>query len=217
MKKPAKFPAKFIAFEGIDGCGKSTQCALLSDYLTQHNIAHITTREPGGSSLGEDVRNIFLSDDHQLDIKEEIFLLLAARHHHFTKKIAPALDNGQWVLCDRYHYSSYAYQAYMSHHDTNDIMRMIAQVSQLLFGDVNFMPTLNLIFDIPAAIAQQRYDARPDKPTRFEEKQWQWREDLRQAFLSLAQQNQHESIIVDASQDINKIHENVVDILVDLS
>lgn len=208
---------KFIAFEGIDGCGKSTQCSLLSDYLTNKNIPHITTREPGGSSLGEEIRNIFLKDTHELDIIEEIFLLLSARHHHFIQKIAPALANGQWVLCDRYHYSTYAYQAYMSAHDTNKIMTIIQQSSQILFGDINFMPNINLIFDISAEIAQKRYDARHEQPTRFEEKKLQWRTDLRQAFLDIAVINPNDSHVIDASQEIQAIHDNVVNIMQGLS
>ena len=104
---------KFITFEGCDGCGKSTQLKLLSAYLTENNVPHIFTREPGGGKISEEIRQILLNGKNMEMTDEcEALLYAAARVQHLSDRVEPALTNGELVVCDRYVDSSLAYQAY---------------------------------------------------------------------------------------------------------
>src|SRR6185503_2445428 len=104
---------KFISFEGIEGCGKTTQIALLSDYLKKHSIPHTITREPGGTAVGEGIRKILLhSETIHLTAASELLLFYASRSQNIQEKIKPALDRGEMVICDRYYHASMAYQGY---------------------------------------------------------------------------------------------------------
>lgn len=104
---------KFITFEGCDGCGKSTQLKLLSDYLTKNNIPHIFTREPGGGKISEAIREILLNGKNSEMTDEcEALLYSASRMQHLADRVIPALSSGKLVICDRYVDSSLAYQAY---------------------------------------------------------------------------------------------------------
>ena len=104
---------KFITFEGCDGCGKSTQLKLLSEYLTKNNIPHIFTREPGGGKISEEIRSILLNGKNSEMTDEcEALLYAAARAQHLRDRVQPALEKGELVICDRYVDSSFAYQAY---------------------------------------------------------------------------------------------------------
>ena len=104
---------KFITFEGCDGCGKSTQLRLLSEYLTKNNIGHIFTREPGGGKISEAIREILLSGKNMEMTDEcEALLYAASRVQHLSDRVEPALSEGKLVICDRYVDSSLAYQAY---------------------------------------------------------------------------------------------------------
>src|SRR5262245_58101658 len=104
---------RFISFEGIEGCGKTTQIALLSDYLKKHSIRHTITREPGGTAVGEGIRKILLtSETIHLTTASELLLFYASRSQNIHEKIRPALDRGEMVICDRYYHASMAYQGY---------------------------------------------------------------------------------------------------------
>ena len=104
---------KFITFEGCDGCGKSTQLKMLSDYLTKENIPHIFTREPGGGKISEAIREILLNGKNmEMTDACEALLYAAARVQHLSDRVQPALEEGKLVICDRYVDSSLAYQAY---------------------------------------------------------------------------------------------------------
>ena len=104
---------RFIAFEGCEGAGKSTQMRLLSEYLTSRGIPHILTREPGGGQISEAIRKIILDGKNSEMTDEcEALLYAAARAQHLSDTVVPALERGDTVLCDRYIFSSYAYQGY---------------------------------------------------------------------------------------------------------
>src|ERR1041385_7503619 len=104
---------RFISFEGIEGCGKTTQINLLSEYLTQRSIPHTVTREPGGTAVGEGIRKILLhSETIHLTAASELLLFYASRSQNITEKIIPALDRGETVICDRFFDASMAYQGY---------------------------------------------------------------------------------------------------------
>src|SRR5205814_4372703 len=104
---------KFVSFEGIEGCGKTTQIALLSEYLKKRSIPHTITREPGGTAVGEGIRKILLtSETIHLNTASELLLFYASRSQNIQEKIKPALDRGEMVICDRYYHASMAYQGY---------------------------------------------------------------------------------------------------------
>src|SRR4029453_5537944 len=104
---------RFISFEGIEGCGKTTQIALLSKYLKKHSIPHTITREPGGTAVGEGIRKILLnSETIHLTAASELLLFYAFRSQNISEKIIPSLERGQIVICDRFYHASLAYQGY---------------------------------------------------------------------------------------------------------
>src|SRR5262249_13683705 len=104
---------RFVSFEGIEGCGKTTQIALLSDYLKRHSIAHTITREPAGTAVGEGIRKILLnSETFHLPAASELLLFYASRSQNIHEKIRPALERREMVICDRYYHASMAYQGY---------------------------------------------------------------------------------------------------------
>src|SRR3989441_6345297 len=104
---------RFVSFEGIEGCGKTTQIALLSEYLIKHSIGHTITREPGGTAVGEGIRKILLnSETIHLTAASELLLFYASRSQNIQEKIKPALERNEIVICDRYYHASMAYQGY---------------------------------------------------------------------------------------------------------
>src|SRR5438128_12114379 len=104
---------KFLSFEGIEGCGKTTQIALLSDYLKTHSVPHTITREPGGTAVGEGIRKILLtSETIHLTSASELLLFYASRSQNIQEMIKPALDRGEMVICDRYYPASMGYEGY---------------------------------------------------------------------------------------------------------
>src|SRR5215510_5906243 len=106
-------PVRFLSFEGIEGCGKTTQIGILSEYFAARGIAHTITREPGGTAVGEAIRKILLnSETIHLTAASELLLFYASRSQNITEKIKPALANGEIVICDRFYDASMAYQGY---------------------------------------------------------------------------------------------------------
>ena len=141
----------FITFEGIEGCGKTTQIRLLSEYLKERGLDCITTREPGGTDIGEAIRGIFLHCDHD-DIQPitELLLVTAARAQHVAQVIKPQLQAGKIVLCDRYFDATVAYQGAASGLDIESIMQ-----SHKIFID-SLMPDLTILIDCAVEIGLKR-------------------------------------------------------------
>ncbi len=142
---------RFIAFEGCEGAGKSTQMRLLSEKMTSAGIPHILTREPGGSHISEAIRRIIL-DGKNGDMTDECEALLyaAARAQHLADTVVPALERGETVLCDRYIFSSFAYQGYGRGLSLSFLKEINA------FAAENYMPDLTLFLDIPSSHAFAR-------------------------------------------------------------
>src|SRR5436190_8469530 len=104
---------RFVSFEGIEGCGKTTQIGLLAEYLSKRSIPHMVTREPGGTAVGEGIRKILLnSETIHLTAASELLLFFASRSQNILEKIKPALERGEMVICDRFYHASMAYQGY---------------------------------------------------------------------------------------------------------
>lgn len=148
----------FITFEGLDGCGKSTQMDLLAEALRERGYVVTVTREPGGTAVGEDIRGLLLDPRHHgLSARAEALLYAAARAHLVEKVIRPALDDGQVVLCDRYLDSSLAYQGFGRGLGTDDIITLNVWATECLF------PDLTLFLDLDDDIRSTRMAAVPDR------------------------------------------------------
>ena len=142
---------RFIAFEGCEGAGKSTQMRLLSEYLTSRGIPHILTREPGGGQISEAIRKIILDGKNSEMTDEcEALLYAAARVQHLADTVEPALNEGKLVLCDRYIFSSYAYQGYGRGLD----MEFLENINS--YAVHHFMPDVTLFLNIPPRLAFER-------------------------------------------------------------
>ena len=144
-------PGKFITLEGVDGAGKSTHVGYVADWLRQQGREVIVTREPGGTPLGESLRELLLHRD--MDADTELLLMFAARQEHLAALIRPALARGAWVVSDRFTDASYAYQCGGRGIDTARIAALEAWVQR------GFQPDLTLLFDVPPEVAEARRSA----------------------------------------------------------
>ncbi|MEO8332317.1 MAG: dTMP kinase, partial [Gallionella sp.] len=154
--------SKFITFEGVDGAGKSTHLAWFADELRNRGLDVVVTREPGGTSLGEQLREILLNQ--QMSIGAEALLMFAARFEHIEQVIKPALSSGKWVISDRFSDASFAYQGAGRGLDWNKLK----QLEQWVHGDLQ--PDLTIFFDVPIEVARQRL-ANNVSLDRFEQEQ----------------------------------------------
>lgn len=194
---------KFITVEGVEGVGKTTNIAYIENYLQKRGINYIQTREPGGTPLAEDIRNLLLQNrDESFDSTAELLLMFAARAQHLHQKILPALRSGTWVLCDRFTDATYAYQGGGRNLDVS----LIAQLEQMVQGDLR--PDLTIVLDLPVAIGLQRAAARSDKD-RFENEAESFFERVRNAYLTQVQQNPERYAVVDASGDIESVQQRL--------
>lgn len=183
---------RFISFEGIDGAGKSTQHAWMVGRLRQLGHTVVATREPGGTPLGEKLRALLLAEPMHLET--EALLMFAARREHVAQVIQPALERGEWVLCDRFVDASFAYQGGGRGLD----WKKLDDLSHWVLGDLQ--PDLTLIFDAPVEIAQQRLHAATSNPDRFEQEQAAFFEKVRAAYLRIARENPARVRVVDATR-----------------
>ncbi len=190
---------KFITFEGGEGAGKSTQINLLKTALETANIPVITTREPGGSSGAETIRNLLLDPERDWDTPTETLLHFAARADHFTTRIAPSLKNGDWVLCDRFADSTRAYQGYGLGLD----IEAIEILYELTLG--GFKPDLTFILDIPVQIGAIRLQNRGSATDRYEQMDSAFHQRLRDGFLEIAKNEPDRCVVIDATADIDTI------------
>lgn len=196
---------RFISFEGIDGAGKSTQHAWMVQYLRDHGRTVVATREPGGTPLGEKLRALLLAEPMHLET--EALLMFAARREHIAEVIEPALERGDWVVCDRFVDASFAYQG----GGRGLHWKKLEDLSHWVLGDLQ--PDLTLIFDAPVEIAQQRLHAATASPDRFEQEQAAFFERVRAAYLRIARENPDRVRLIDATQtpiSINKILETII-------
>lgn len=167
---------KFITVEGIDGAGKTTQLAWLAEILQRHGITFIVTREPGGTALGEQLRQLLLDKTISMHAETEALLMFAARREHLDKVILPALAAGQWVISDRFTDASFAYQGGGRELENGKLVTL----EQWVQGDLQ--PDLTLYFDVSVELAQQRIK-QIKHVDRFEQEQFDFFQRVRQAYL----------------------------------
>lgn len=175
-------PGRFIVLEGGDGVGKSTQAALLSSWLTARGIPHILTREPGGTPVGEAIREVVLDrDDLEMPAESELLLILAARAAFVRGVVRPALEEGQVVLADRFSLSTLAYQGYGRGLDLGDVR------DGLRIATGGLRPDLYIVLDLPAEVASDRQRRDGMEPDRIEKEGDGFLQSVRAGYLELAE------------------------------
>jgi len=202
---------KFVSFEGIEGCGKTTQIALLSEYLTKHRIPFTVTREPGGTAVGEGIRKILLnSETIHLTAASELLLFYASRSQNIIEKIKPALDRNEMVICDRYYHASMAYQGYGRGIPLDFIQKLTDLVCQPYRPDITFL--LDIEPEIGLARARARNQGRPEDEGRFEAEDLEFYNKVRDGYLELASEDERIQIIY-ADRPIEAVHRHLLTLL----
>jgi dTMP kinase len=200
----------FITFEGGEGTGKSTQIERVKSVLVARGIEVVLTREPGGTEIAEQIRQILLTpNEEELTMTTELLLMFAARAQHLEHIIRPALRAGKWVLCDRFTDATYAYQ----HGGRNADLVWIQSLEQMVQDGLK--PDLTLLFDAPVSVTMERAIKR-GKLDRFEQEGIAFMERVRQTYLALAKQGQGRFRIIDASATVDQVTIAVMDALTPL-
>jgi dTMP kinase len=201
---------RFITLEGIEGVGKSTQVARLSAALKERGIEHVVTREPGGTPLAEKIRQLVLQGDGEaVPPSAELLLMFAARAVHLNNLIQPSLQDGRWVICDRFTDATYAYQGGGRGMDTAEIVRL----EQMVQGTLR--PDLTLLLEAPIGQSLQRARKRnADTPTdRFEAERAEFFERVAAAYRARAESQPQRVVRIDAAQSADAVTSSILDVL----
>jgi dTMP kinase len=193
-------PGKFITFEGIDGAGKSTHIQYVQDQL-QHFLqgsdrSVVSTREPGGTTLGESLRNLLLHE--KMHLETEALLMFASRREHLAQVIMPNLERGNWVISDRFTDATFAYQGGGRHLS----LKKLNSLEQWVHP--NLQPDLTFLFDVPLEVARARLDA-TRQLDKFEQENQTFFEDTRAEYLRRAQEFPQRFRVINSSQSIEQI------------
>jgi len=195
---------RFIVLDGPDGCGKTTQTDLLADWLKEQGVDVVTFREPGGTAIGEKVRQILLNPNHiAMSTSAEVMLYMAARVQLWQEKIAPALKENKCIILDRWLSSTCAYQGYAGGFGMEKVIKIAEDCLERPW------PDLTVILDIDLETASRRLDRNLD---RMEAKGDGYHQKVRDGFLKLAQE-QKNFFVIDATQDIDAVHKKIIDIV----
>jgi dTMP kinase len=194
---------KFITVEGGEGAGKSSNLAFIRDLLEQSGVEVVFTREPGGTALGEEIRDLLLGHKHTGMAKDtELMLMFAARAEHLARIILPALNAGKWVLCDRFTDASYAYQGGGRGIAMARIRALEEWVQQGL------KPDLTLLLDLPIETGLDRAEQRSE-PDRFEVEQHAFFERVRSTYLDIAQRDSQRVRVIDAAVPLAQVQAQI--------
>ncbi|MBR4430478.1 MAG: dTMP kinase [Clostridiales bacterium] len=198
----------FITFEGIDGCGKSTQCELLKNYLESNGKDFLFVREPGGTEIGERIREILLDKKNsRMTARTELLLFEAARAQITDEVIKPALEEGKIVLCDRFFDSSSAYQGMARGMG----MDFVGSLNMAATGGLK--PDITFFFDITAEAAFERRGKRGEASDRIELAGLKFQEDVRKGYLELAKNSDGRIVTIDAAKGIDEIFAQILETL----
>ena len=195
---------KFITFEGIDGAGKSTHIAFVADYIKQRGAELVSSREPGGTPLGEKLRELVLHE--KMHLETEALLVFASRREHIAQVIKPALERGAWVISDRFTDSSFAYQGGGRGLD----LAKLEALEQWVHPDLQ--PDLTLLFDVPLDVARARLDATRELD-KFEQEKADFFAATRNEYLRRAAQFPERFRVIDSTQSIAAIQLQIASIL----
>lgn len=194
----------FLTLEGAEGVGKSTNIEFLTQYLEQKGIEYVLTREPGGTHLAEKIRDLLL-DVHEEPMSEltELLLVFAARAQHIEKLIRPALDDGKWVLCDRFTDATFAYQGAGRGLSLEKISQLQTMVQDSL------RPDLTIILDLDPAIGMERANRRGELD-RFEQEKQEFFLLVRQAYLDIAAAEPERCMVIDAAKPLEHVKSDLL-------
>ncbi len=198
---------KFITFEGIEGAGKSSNVSFAERVLKQSGKRLMLTREPGGTPLGESLRELLLGHEHDgISFKAELLLMFAARAQHLDSKILPAIERGEWVICDRFTDATYAYQGGGRLLDS----ATISVLETLVQGERR--PDLTILLDLPVSQGLERAGKR-SAPDRFEREKHDFFERVRAAYLEIADRDPQRVKVVDASLSLQQVQQQIKSVL----
>ena len=200
MVAQSKKRGKFITLEGMDGAGKSTHIPNIIAALKTRGVEVVSTREPGGTGLGEQLRALLLHD--AMHPETETLLMFAARREHIANVIEPALKRGAYVLSDRFTDATYAYQCGAK----GVASTKIKQLEKWVQG--NLQPDMTLLFDVPVEVSMKRLSSARE-PDKFEREDAKFFEKLRQAYLTRAKENPARFRVIDANQTLDKVKAEV--------
>ena len=197
---------KFLVIDGPDGSGKSTQIKLLDDFLQEHGHRPLLLRDPGGTDIGEQIRNILLDPGNAaMSLRSETLLYMASRAQLYHERIAPALKQGRCVVCDRWISSTYAYQAIAGKIGKDTLLALAEAALERTW------PDLTIIIDVPSDLGLTRVGSCRD---RMEQKSQDFHRQVRDAFGDLARMRE-DFRIVDGASSIDQVHQRVVKVLID--
>jgi len=200
----------FITFEGVEGAGKTTNIVYIAEKIKQAGQQILLTREPGGTVVGEAIREILISKDlPEMHPKSELLLMFAARAEHLKRKIIPALEQGKWVLCDRFTDATYAYQGAGRGLSRKDI----SILENLVQGSLR--PDYTFLFDLEAEIGLSRAQSRGEAD-RFEQQHIDFFNKVRAEYLKMAEANQERYRIVNAQYDLETVQIQINKLLEDV-
>ncbi len=194
---------RFITVEGIEGVGKTSNIAVLVEQIENAGYEVLTTHEPGGTPLSQDIRSILMHrGDEPISEIAELLLMFAARSLNVNNNIRPALDAGKWVVCDRFSDSSRAYQG----GGRGLPMATIDSLAEWVHEDVN--PDLTILLDVPVEIGMARVDDR-GKPDRIEQEKHEFFERVRECYLSLATREPDRFVVIDTNRSLAEVQAEV--------
>ncbi len=198
---------KFITIEGTEGVGKTTNIEFIQSWMNSKQLTFGTTREPGGTPLAEQIRELLLAPrEESVCSTAELLMVFAARAQHLNQVIEPMLSEGAWVLCDRFTDATYAYQG-AGRHMRDDLIRDLELMVQ-----GSLQPDLTLILDIPVQVGLARASER-STPDRFEQEQVEFFERVRNRYLQIAQDNPQRCVVIDASRSLEGVQAQIADTL----
>lgn len=194
---------RFVVIEGGEGVGKSTNMQFVQDYLHQQGVTFQTSREPGGTELAEQIRNLIVSHHREsMDPMTELLLVFAARAQHLTQKIRPVINSGQWLVCDRFTDATYAYQGGGRQLDKT----VIRQLEQIVQADLR--PDCVIILDAPVELGRQRASQRAELD-RLEAENLAFHQRVRDAYLERAAQYPDRYKVIDAARPLADVQQAI--------
>ena len=197
---------KFISIEGVEGVGKSTNIEAIKKFLEVKKIDFVVTREPGGTVLSEKIRELLLQVNNEAPGEmTELLLIFASRAQHLEKVIRPALENGIWIICDRFTDATYAYQGGGRGLKTS----VIAELESMVLGELR--PDLTIILDLDPETGLARAKERGELD-RFENEKDEFFNKVRSAYLDIARSNPDRCFVIDASQNVEQVSSDIINL-----